>query len=206
MPVVPGNVPIKKGFMGRPCLFHDVSIVNEHDEELASGEYGQIVLRSRLPYVLLNEYLNKPDVTVEAFKNLWFHTGDIGYRDEEGVLYFVDRRGGFIRVRGENISSYQIEDIINSHPKVAVSAVFPVKAEVGLEDDIVVYLVPATGQELKEEDIRRWIELEMPKYMWPKHIRFVDTLPQTPSNKVEKYRLKEMFLNEVKRKGEAVQG
>jgi carnitine-CoA ligase len=205
MPIIPGNTQIKKGFMGSPCLFHEVLIVNEHDEGLPSGEYGQIALRSRLPYVLLNGYLNKPDVTLETFRNLWFHTGDVAYRDEEGMLYFVDRKGGFIRVRGENISSYQIEDILNSHPKIAVSAVFPVQAEVGLEDDIVAYLVPATGQELKEEDIRPWIESEMPKYMWPKHIRFVDTLPQTPSYKVEKYRLKEMFLNEVKREEEAVQ-
>ena len=206
MPVVPGNAPIKKGFMGKSCLFHEVSIVNEHDEELASGGYGQIVLRSRLPYVLLNEYLNKPNVTLEAFRNLWFHTGDIAYRDEEGMIYFVDRRGGFIRVRGENISSYQIEDVLNSHPKIAVSAAFPVKAEVGLEDDVVVYVVPKTGQEIKEKDLRSWIESEMPKYMWPKHIRFIDALPQTPSYKVEKYRLKEMFLNEAKGRGEVARG
>jgi crotonobetaine/carnitine-CoA ligase len=196
MPVVPGNTQIKKGFMGKPCMFHEVSIVGEHDEELGPGEYGQIALRSRLPYVLFNEYLRKPDVTVEAFRNLWFHAGDVAYRDEEGMLYFVDRRGGFIRVRGENISSYQIEDIINSHPKIAVSAVFPVRAEVGLEDDIVVYIVLTLGQELEEKELRGWIEAEMPKYMRPKHIRFIDALPQTPTNKVEKYKLKELFLGE----------
>jgi crotonobetaine/carnitine-CoA ligase len=205
IPVVPGNVPIKKGYMGRPCLYHEVAIVNEHDEELPSGEHGQIALRSRLPYVLLDGYLNKPDVTMEAFKNLWFHTGDIAYRDDEGILYFVDRKGGFIRVRGENISSYQIEDVLNSHPKIAVSAAFPVKAEVGLEDDIVVYIVPADGQDLKETDLRPWIESQMPKYMWPKHIRFIDALPQTASHKVEKYRLKEMFLGEAESKKEAAQ-
>ena len=196
IPIVPGNTQIKKGFMGKPCMFHEVSIVGEHDEELAPGEYGQIALRSRLPYVLFNEYLRKPDITVETFRNLWFHAGDIAYRDEEGMLYFVDRRGGFIRVRGENISSYQIEDIINSHPRIAVSAAFPVRAEVGLEDDIVVYIVPAPGQKLDEKELRGWIEAEMPKYMRPKHIRFIDALPQTPTNKVEKYKLKELFLSE----------
>jgi len=196
VPVVSGNTQIKKGFMGKPCRFHEVSIVGEHDEELDPGEYGQIALRGRLPYVLFNEYLRKPEITVEAFRNLWFHAGDVAYRDEEGMLYFVDRRGGFIRVRGENISSYQIEDIINSHPKITVSAAFPVRAEVGLEDDIVVYIVPATGQGLNEEELRPWIEGEMPKYMWPKYIRFIDALPQTPTNKVEKYKLKELFLSE----------
>jgi carnitine-CoA ligase len=203
MPVVPGNARIKKGYMGKSCLFHELSIVNERDEELPPGEYGQIALRSRLPYVLLNEYLNKPDVTLEAFRNLWFHTGDIAYRDEEGMIYFVDRRGGFIRVRGENVSSFQVEDVLNSHPKIAVSAVFPVKAEVGLEDDVIAYVVPAAGQELREAELRSWIQSEMPKYMWPKHIRFIDALPQTASHKVEKYRLKEMFLSEGKKKEEA---
>jgi crotonobetaine/carnitine-CoA ligase len=196
MPVVPGDTQIKKGFMGNPCMFHEVSIMGEHDEELAPGEYGQIALRSRLPYVLLNEYLNKPETTMEAFRNLWFHTGDIAYKDEDGMFYFVDRKGGFIRVRGENISSFQIEDIINSHPKIAVSAAFPLPAVVGLEDDIVVYVVPATEQGLTEEELRSWIETEMPKYMWPKYIRFINALPQTPTNKVEKYKLKELFLSE----------
>jgi crotonobetaine/carnitine-CoA ligase len=196
VPVIQGNTQIRKGFMGKPCMFHELSIVGEHDEELAPGEYGQIALRSRLPYVLFKEYLNKPETTVEAFRNLWFHTNDIASRDKDGLLYFGDRRGGFIRVRGENISSYQIEDIINSHPKISVSAAFPVRAEVGLEDDVVIYIVPATEEGLTEEELRRWIEGEMPKYMWPKYIRFIDALPQTPTNKVEKYKLKELFLSE----------
>ncbi|MBI5603386.1 MAG: AMP-binding protein [Deltaproteobacteria bacterium] len=198
LPVLPGTVPVKKGFMGKACMFHEVSIVNEHDEELAAGEYGQIVLRSRLPYVLLDEYLNRPEATKEVFRNLWFHTGDGAYKNEEGIFYFVDRMGGFIRVRGENISSFQIEDMINAHSKIAVSAAFPVPAEKGLEDDIVVYIVPAPGENLSESELRPWIEAEMPKYMWPKHIRFIETLPQTPTHKVEKYKLKEIFLNERK--------
>jgi crotonobetaine/carnitine-CoA ligase len=196
LPVVPGNTQIKKGFMGKPCMFHEISILGEHEEELSPGEYGQIALRNRLPYVLFNEYLNKPEVTLEAFRNLWFHTGDIAFEDKVGMLYFVDRKGGFIRVRGENISSYQIEDIINSHPKIAISAVFSIRAEVGLEDDIVVYVVVAPGQKLDEKELRGWMEAEMPKYMRPKHIRFTEALPQTATNKIEKYKLKELFLSE----------
>jgi crotonobetaine/carnitine-CoA ligase len=182
--------------MGKPCMFHEISILGEHEEELSPGEYGQIALRNRLPYVLFNEYLNKPEVTLEAFRNLWFHTGDIAFEDKVGMLYFVDRKGGFIRVRGENISSYQIEDIINSHPKIAISAVFSIRAEVGLEDDIVVYVVVAPGQKLDEKELRGWMEAEMPKYMRPKHIRFTEALPQTATNKIEKYKLKELFLSE----------
>jgi crotonobetaine/carnitine-CoA ligase len=197
MLVVPGDQPIAKGFMGRACMQHQVAILDEHDEELEPGSYGQIAVRPRLPYLLLNEYFNKPEATAAATRNFWFHTGDGAYMDSDKVFYFVDRLGGFIRVKGENISSFQIEDIINSHPQVGVSAAFPVPAAEGLEDDIVVYLVPAQGAELDEAELRQWIDEEMPAYMRPKHLRFIDKLPQTPTFKVEKYKLKEMFLKEI---------
>jgi len=197
MPVVKGNQPIKKGFMGTPCLLHEMAILNDRDEELGPGEYGQIGLRSQLPYVLLNEYFNKPEATAEVFRNLWFHTGDGAYREASGYCYFVDRMGGFIRVKGENISSFQVEDFVNAHPEIQMSAAFPIPAAEGLEDDIVVYVVPMAGCELEEDEIRVWTQREMPKYMWPKHIRVVKTLPQTPTHKVEKYKLKESILKEI---------
>lgn len=197
MPVVPGNSKIKKGYMGKPCTQHEVTILDEKDEELAPGEYGQIALRGRLPYLLLNEYFNRQDASLKVFKNFWFHTGDGAYRDRDGIFYFVDRMGGFIRVKGENISSFQIEDIMNTHPKIAVSAAFPIQAEQGLEDDIVVYIVNIPGAELTEVEVESWIEKEIPRYMRPKYIRFIDELPQTPTHKVEKYKLKEMFLEEM---------
>jgi crotonobetaine/carnitine-CoA ligase len=199
LPVVSGTAPIKKRFMGKACMLHEIAILDEHDEELAPGEYGQIALRGRLPFVLLDEYLNKPEATKNVFRNFWFHTGDGAYKDEDEMFYFVDRMGGFIRVRGENISSFQIEDTINAHPKIAVSAAFPVHAEKGLEDDIVVYIVPDQGEDLSENELRLWIEKQIPKYMWPKYIRFIDALPQTATNKVEKYKLKEMFEKSFKR-------
>ena len=198
MPVVRGDQPIRKGFMGTPCLLHEMAILNEQDEELSPGDYGQIGLRSRLPYVLLNEYFNKPEATAEAFRNLWFHTGDGAYRDESGYCYFVDRMGGFIRVKGENISSFQIEDFINTHPKIKMSAAFSIPAAEGLEDDIVVYAVPVPDAQLEAEELRDWTRRNMPKYMCPKHIRLVETLPQTPTHKVEKYKLRELILKEIR--------
>lgn len=85
---------------------------------------------------------------------------------------------------------------VNSHPKIVVYAAFPILAELGLEDDIVLYIVVKPGQTLDERELRGWIETEMPKYMRPKPIRFIETLPQTATNKIEKYKLKELFLNE----------
>jgi len=198
VPVIRGDEEIKKGYMGKVSVLLEAAVLDENDEELGPGQHGQLAFRAKLPYIMLNEYFNKPEATLKAFKNLWFHTGDGVYKDDDENFYFVDRMGGFIRARGENVSSYQIEDIITSHPSVGVCAAFPIPAEEGEEDDIVLYVV--TTEELTEEDLREWIESEMPKFMRPKHIRFVNALPQTPTYKVEKYKLREQILSELGRK------
>ena len=199
VPVLSGKSRIKKGFMGRPSRLMEAAILDENDQECGPGEQGQLAIRSRLPHLLLAGYFNRPEATEEAFRNGWFHTGDGAYRDEDGNFYFVDRMGGFIRTRGENISSYQIEDILTGHPKIGVCAAFPIPAEEGEEDDIVVYIVLQPGREMSEEELRPWIDTEMPKFMRPKHIRFIDALPQTPTFKVEKYKLREQILRELGR-------
>jgi len=196
-PVLSGTNEIKKGFMGRPFVSEAV-ILNENDEILAPGEYGQLAFRSKLAFGLTSGYYNKPDATVEVFKNQWFHTGDACCKDENDIYYFIDRMGNFIRVKGENISTYQIEDMINSHPSVEISAAFPIPAIEGEEDDIVVYVTPKQGECLSEDVLRTWIVSEMPKFMWPKYIRIMDALPQTSTNKIEKYKLKAMILSELK--------
>lgn len=198
-PVHSGKAELAKGFMGKPSIWLEATILNEQDEECAPGQFGQLAFRPKLPYSILNEYFSKPEATMKTFKNLWFHTGDVCYKDQGGTFYFVDRMGGFIRTRGENISSYQIEDIINSHPLIDMSAAFPIPAEVGDEDDVAVYVVLKKGEVLKEEDLRGWIKSEMPKFMWPRHIRYISDLPRTPTNKVEKYKLKETILKELGR-------
>jgi carnitine-CoA ligase len=96
-------------------------------------------------------------------------------------------------------SSYQGEDFINSHPGIDLCAAFPIPAQEGDEDDIVVYAVRKSGETLSEEDLRAWARAEMPKFMWPKYIRFLEDLPRTPTNRVEKYRLKAKILGEMKR-------
>ena len=197
--IVSGKEKLKKGYMGRPRFFVEAAILNDYDEPLQNGEVGQICFRSYLPCTIFKEYYGKPEATVKEFRNLWFHTGDVGYKDADGILYFVDRSGGFIRRRGENISSYQIEDIINSNAKVNSCAAFPIPAQEGDEDDIVVYVVNQPGENFDEKDLRAWLEANMPKYMRPQYIRFVDELPRTPTNKMEKYKLKEAILKELQR-------
>ncbi len=121
VPIIEGNQPLAKGFMGKPSMLVDAAILNEHDEECAPGEVGQLAFRPRFPHSMLEGYYNNPASTLKAFKNLWFHTGDASYIGPDGNYYFVDRMGGVIRVKGEFVSSYQVEDYINGHPSVEVT-------------------------------------------------------------------------------------
>src|SRR5699024_5273703 len=130
---------------GRTAPFYEAAIVNENDEECDTGERGELVLRPRHPHLQLKEYFNKPVATKDSFQNLWFHTGDAGYKDEQDNFYFVDRMKDVIRCKGENISSYQVEDMVNQHSDVNVCAAFPIPAAQGNEDKIVVYVVSKSG-------------------------------------------------------------
>lgn len=199
MALMDGKKELKKGVMGKPSSLFEANILDANDDRCKSGEVGELVFRPRFPFLLLNEYFSKPEATVKAFRNCWFHTGDACSKDEDGYYYFVDRMGGVIRVRGELVSSYQVEDIINRHPKVEVCAAFPIPAEVGDEDDIVIFIVPKNAETLTEEEVRDWAKKEMPKFMNPQYIRFIDDLPRTPTSKIEKYKLREKIKAELKR-------
>ncbi len=150
-----------------------------------------------MPYLIIKEYFNKPDATDEALRDGWFYSGDIIVQDEDGMYRFEDRIGGFIRSRGENMSSQTVEDLIKDHPAIGNCAVFPVQAVEGHEEDLAAFVVLNQGAMLDEDELRAWIKKEMPRYMWPKHIRFVDALPITPTFKVEKYKLKAMIMEEL---------
>lgn len=197
VPIIKGNNELAKGFMGGVLPYFEATILNEKDEECEVGEAGEIALRPRLPHFILKQYFNNDAATYKAFKNLWFHTGDTAYKDENNIYYFIDRMNNVIRTRGENISSYQIEDYINQHELVNVCAAFPVPSKESDEDDIVVYVVPKSNH-LNKEVLMEWIKKELPKFMWPKFIKMTIELPRTPTNKVEKYKLKTKFLNELK--------
>lgn len=198
IPIVYGDQDLKKGFMGSPRAYFEITILDADDLEVPIGQVGQLALRPRLPHLILSEYLNKPESTLKSFRNLWFHTGDAAYLGEDGNYYFVDRLGGVIRCRGEKISSYQLEDIINGHPDIELTAAFPVPAEIGDEDDVAIYVVKRTDSALNEEELSNWVKDKLPKYMWPKYIRFAYELPKTPTNKIEKYKLRQELMAELK--------
>lgn len=199
IPLLPGVDVARKGLMGLPALFAEVSVRNDLDEECEDELAGHLCLRPRLPGVFFHSYLGKPEVTVQAFRNLWFHTGDAALRGKDGMFYYVDRLGDRIRVRGENLSSFQVEDMINQHPSVQMSAAVAIASDEGDEDQVIAFVVTVPGCAVSETDIHAYAFKTMPKYMRPRHVRIVADLPRTPTNKVEKYKLRQLILEELKR-------
>lgn len=197
--LVDGREPLPGGFMGSPNPLLEVGVLNEHDEPCPPGTTGQLCLRPRYPGLILQEYLRKPEATARALRNCWFHTGDAVRQldDGSGRYVFVDRMGGVIRVRGENVSSYEVEVLIASHPAVRAAAAVPLPARVGDEDEIAVFVELADGATATEAELRAHAVNAMPRYMQPTHIRFVDALPVTATNKIEKYKLKQRLLDEL---------
>lgn len=183
----------RKGFMGRPTQFFDAAVLDERDTPCPPGVPGQLALRPHLPGLVLRDYLGKPGATAAAFANLWFHTGDAALQEADGTFFFLDRLGDRIRVRGENLSSSQVEDMIHDHPDIALAAAFAVAGAEGDEDDVVVYVQPEDGRSVDPAELSGWCATHMPKAMRPAHVRVVDEIPRTPTNKIEKYRLKRDF-------------
>ncbi len=168
---------------------YDVKVVDDYDNEMPVGEAGEIVCRPGRPYSMISEYINMPEKTLETFRNFYFHTGDLGKMDSEGYLYFVDRKKDYLRRRGENISSFEVEKVINSHPKVVESAAIGVKSEVG-EDELKIVVKVKPGEKLIPEELLDYSQERMAYYMVPRFVEFRD-LPRTPTDKIEKYKLRE---------------
>ncbi len=155
---------------------------------------GEIVVRPLEPHVMIEECYGMPEATLEAFHNLWFHTGDRGIMDQHGNFYFVDRMKDCIRRRGENISSWELEKVINSMDVVAEAAVIGVPSELS-EEEILAVIVAVPGGPLAPEMILDEVQERMPYFAVPRFVRFVDELPKTPSQRIEKYKLRAAGIN-----------
>jgi len=185
----PLDAPPRDGSCGKVYdRYFDVRIADpDTDEELSPGQIGEIVVRPREPFAFSLGYHAMPDKTVEAWRNFWFHTGDAGRRDEDGYFYFVDRIKDCIRRRGENISSYEIESVLTSHPAVAEAAAVAVKSEVvGGEDEVKVCLVLKPDAQVTFEALAAFCLPRMPAFAVPRYWEFLDKLPRTPTEKIQK--------------------
>lgn len=185
----PYNQP-KKGSCGKETASFEVRIVDENDFPVPPGRVGEIVARGRMPWITSLGYWKNPENTVKLMKNHFYHTGDGGYLDEDGYLFFVDRMKDYIRRRGENISSFEIERVVNSHPKITESAAISVKSELS-EDEVKVVVVSEKGEKLLPEELLAFCVDRMPYFAVPRYVEFVESLPKTPNEKIQKGKLRE---------------
>mgnify|MGYP003945793389 FL=1 len=168
----------------------DVRIVDDLDRELPAGTPGEIVVRPLRPDIMFMGYWRRPEDTLKLMRNLWFHTGDIGKFDEQGFFYFVDRKKDYLRRRGENISSFEMEAAFARHPALAEVAVHAVPSDKG-EDDVKVTAILRPEATLTPEDLFRWAIDAVPYYALPRYIEFRDSMPKNPQGRVLKYQLRD---------------
>ncbi|GAB4347449.1 MAG: ATP-dependent acyl-CoA ligase [Gammaproteobacteria bacterium] len=172
--------------------YYELRIVDpETDEELPRNEVGEIVVRPRQPFGFMSGYDGMPEKTIEAWRNFWFHTGDAARMDEEGYVYFVDRIKDCIRRRGENISSYEVENVVAAHPDVADVAAAGIASEIeGAEEEVMVWVVAQPGRRIDPRALIEFCTPRMPRFALPRFVEVTDSLPKTPTGKVQKHLLR----------------
>jgi crotonobetaine/carnitine-CoA ligase len=173
------------GACGKALPGMELAIVDELDRVVAPGTRGELVVRSHEPYAMLTGYLNQPEITLERFRNYWFHTGDLGSMDADGNLFFHGRMKDSLRVKGENISAEELQGIVDNHPAIMMSAAVGVPSAMG-DEDILLYVQRNAGAEVSPEDICAHVREHAVAFMVPRYIRFVDSLPVSVSEKVSK--------------------
>jgi carnitine-CoA ligase len=170
--------------------YFDVRIFDDDDIELPCGVDGEVVVRPKRPHVMFEGYWGRPEVTVETSRNWWYHTGDIGRIDDDGYLFFVDRKADYLRRRGENISSFEVESVLMSHGALADVAVHAVPSKL-TEDDLKVTATLKEGSVLQPEELFRWCIERLPYFVLPRYVEFRPELPRSPVGRVLKRDLRD---------------
>jgi len=184
----PGSMgPVFEGFQTR--------VIDDQGNDVADDAPGELVVRADDPSAFASGYFRAPEKTAEAWRNLWFHTGDRVVRQSDGYFRFIDRLKDTIRRRGENISSFEVEQVLLSHAAVANAAAFPVRSPLA-EDEVMAAVILHPGQQLTEAELIAFCEPRLPYFAIPRYLEFVRELPTTESGKVQKYKLRERGVTE----------
>lgn len=181
------------GSLGAVIGGFEARIVDEDGREVRPGERGELLVRAEDPYSFSLGYFGLPSATAKAWTDGWFHTGDRVYRDRDGWYWFHDRIKESIRRRGENISSWDVETLLQAHADVESAAVVPVPSEFG-EDEVMAWVVPRDGVQLTPDQLVRHMDGKIASFAIPRYIELVSSLPLTENGKVEKYKLREIGI------------
>lgn len=191
--VQPGIIPDEPGppgNSGRRPEYFELEVVDDNDQICPPGVVGEIVVRPRLPWTTFVGYLGRDSATAQTVRNYWYHTGDLARIDEDGWMFFVDRKQDFMRVKGENVSSIELEQILLMHQDVTDCAIVPVKGELA-DNEILAIVVAGSGADaFALESFFEWCASQVPHYMVPRYVRLLDDMPRGHSGKVEKHKLK----------------
>jgi crotonobetaine/carnitine-CoA ligase len=177
------------GSCGKPRAGIECRLVDEHDIEVPVGQTGELILRSDLPWSMTTSYNGMPEATARAWRNGWFHTGDVFRRDSDNNFYYVDRAKDAIRRRGENISSLEVEREVLAHPAVQEAGAIPA-VNPGGEDDVMVVVAPKPGASIDPAELLQFLIPRMAHFMVPRYVRILPALPKTPTNKIQKAELR----------------
>lgn len=190
----PYEEPRRPGSCGkvRDDLYEFRVVDPDTDMELPRGEVGEFIVRPKVPWTISPGYFDDPQATTEAWRNLWFHTGDGGYIDQDGWVYFVDRLKDRIRRRAENISSHDIETAAMAYPAVLECAAIGIPSEFASDDDIKLCVVAKDGFSLDPPDLIHHMAGALPHYMVPRYVEMFDTLPRTPTKKLRRAELRRL--------------
>ncbi|HMK81940.1 MAG TPA: ATP-dependent acyl-CoA ligase [Xanthobacteraceae bacterium] len=184
---IPSDRP---GTMGYLAGGAQARIVDADDAVLPDGEPGELILRALEPFAFATGYFGMAEKTVEAWRNLWFHTGDRVVRDGDGHYRFIDRMKDSIRRRGENVSSFELEQLLLRHPAIAACAIYPLPAELG-EDEVAAAIQLEPGHALEPVEVIRHCEGQIAYFAIPRFVRFVTAMPLTENGKIRKVALRE---------------
>lgn len=187
---VPCSQAQPDGASGKRNDSFDVMIIDDDGNPLPNGEAGEIVVRPLKPHVMFEGYWKRPEDTFKLMQNMWFHTGDIGKFDDDGFFYFVDRKKDYMRRRGENISSFEMESVFRTHPDIEDVAVHAVLSEF-TEDDVKMTAVLRSGAKASLEDMARWAIDQFPYFAVPRYYEFRDQVPRNPLGRILKYELRD---------------
>ncbi|MGE0151581.1 MAG: AMP-binding protein [Reyranellaceae bacterium] len=196
---MPRDEPRRDNGCGRVIgKYFDCMIADpETGAEMPHGQVGEMLIRPKLPFGFMAGYNANPEATVKAWRNLWFHSGDAMWRDKDGWFYFVDRLNDCLRRRGENISSFEIEQVVMGHPAVADVAVIGVPSPFEeKEQEVKLCVVLTEGATASASDIHAFCAPLVPRYAIPRFVELYDALPKTPTNKVQKAELRKHGINE----------
>lgn len=198
----PLDEPHRDGACGKADEFFQLAIVDDEDNVLPAGKSGEIVVRPNAPSAHMNGYFANDAATRAAWRNLWYHTGDLGFLDDDGWLHYQGRKTDSLRRRGENISAYEVEEALQEHPSVAEAAVIGVPSEM-TEDDVKAVLRLSDGAELDAQALIAWCVGRMARFMVPRYVEFTDELPKSSTGKVQKHVLRDTWKNARTFDGEA---